>query len=54
LEKIAVDTPWVLLLDVDEVVQDALWQEIGTVVGQPDALDAYITRLVCLSEVWSG
>jgi glycosyltransferase involved in cell wall biosynthesis len=42
LEHAAIGTPWVLLLDADEVVPDALWQEIAAVVDRPDALDAYL------------
>jgi glycosyltransferase involved in cell wall biosynthesis len=42
LEHAAIGTPWVLLLDADEVVPDALWQEIAAVVDGPDALDAYL------------
>ncbi|WP_295436361.1 glycosyltransferase family 2 protein [uncultured Thiodictyon sp.] len=42
LEQVAIDTPWVLLLDADEVVPDILWQEIAVTVRRPDALDAYL------------
>lgn len=42
LEQVAIDTPWVFLLDADEVVPEALWQEIAGVIGRPDALDAYL------------
>ena len=42
LETVPIDTPWVLLLDADEVVPAALWEEIAGVVRQPDALDAYL------------
>ncbi len=44
LDQLPIDTPWVFFLDADEVVPDALWQEIATVVGQPDACDAYLIR----------
>ena len=45
LTQIALETPWVLLLDADEVVPDALWREIADVVegsDAPDAPDAYM------------
>ena len=45
LAQIALETPWVLLLDADEVVPDALWREIADVVegsDAPDAPDAYM------------
>jgi len=42
LEHIAIETPWVLLLDADEVVPETLWREIASVVGQPSACDAYL------------
>ena len=42
LETVAIDTPWVLLLDADEVVPSPLWEEISRVVHYPDALDAYL------------
>lgn len=42
LEHVPIDTPWVLLLDADEVVPDALWREIAAVIERPDALDAYL------------
>ena len=42
LDRLAIATPWVLLLDADEVVPEALWQEIASVVRQLDARDAYL------------
>ena len=42
LDTIAIDTPWVFLLDADEVVPEPLWQEIEGVINQPDSLDAYL------------
>ncbi|WP_295392338.1 glycosyltransferase family 2 protein [uncultured Thiodictyon sp.] len=42
LEQVAIDTPWVLSLDADEVVPRPLWEEIAGVVRRPDALDAYL------------
>lgn len=39
LDTLSIDTPWVLLLDADEVVPDALWEEIeeAIVAGRHDA-----------------
>lgn len=42
LEHVDIATPWILLLDADEVVPAALWQEITTVIHSPDVLDAYL------------
>ena len=42
LDTIAIDTPWVFFLDADEVVPDALWDEIAAVVHSPAACDAYL------------
>lgn len=42
LDNVPIDTPWVLLLDADEVVPEPLWEEIARVVQEPDALDAYL------------
>jgi len=42
MDHIPLATPWVFLLDADEVVPDGLWQEIALVVNKPDALDAYL------------
>jgi glycosyltransferase involved in cell wall biosynthesis len=42
LDRLAIATPWVLLLDADEVVPEALWREIAGVVHQPDAPEAYL------------
>lgn len=42
LDRLAIATPWVLLLDADEVVPEALWQEIASIVRQLDARDAYL------------
>ncbi|QXP90540.1 glycosyltransferase family 2 protein [Methylococcus capsulatus] len=41
LDTIPFGTPWILLLDADEVVPEDLWKEIGDVTRQPDA-DAYL------------
>lgn len=42
LDRIAIETPWVLLLDADEVVSVALWQEIASVLNGPNNLDAFL------------
>ena len=42
LETVPINTPWVLLLDADEVVPEPLWEEISRVLHEPDALDAYL------------
>lgn len=42
LETVPIDTPWLLLLDADEVVPASLWDEIAGVVREPDGLDAYL------------
>lgn len=44
LDVLGVETEWVLLLDADEVVPPALWQEIRAAVQAPDASDAYLIR----------
>lgn len=42
LEHVPIGTPWVLLLDADEVVPDALWEEIKRAIAAPDAPDAFL------------
>jgi glycosyltransferase involved in cell wall biosynthesis len=44
LDYLTIDTPWIFLLDADEVVPDALWKEIAAVIRQPYACDAYLIR----------
>lgn len=44
LDHLPIDTPWIFLLDADEVVPDALWAEIAAVVRAPEACDAYLIR----------
>jgi glycosyltransferase involved in cell wall biosynthesis len=41
LDNLAIATPWVLLLDADEVVPEALWAEIAAAVARPGGPDAY-------------
>lgn len=42
LENIQITTPWVLLLDADEVVPDALWNEIEQAITSPTPATAYL------------
>lgn len=41
LDTLSIDTPWVLLLDADEVVPEPLWKEIGRALEQ-DEHDAFL------------
>ena len=41
LENIDISTPWVMLLDADEVVPEVLWEEIAIATGASNAKDAY-------------
>lgn len=42
LETLEIATDWVLLLDADEVVPDALWCELKEAIGRADAPDAFL------------
>lgn len=42
LENVAIETPWILLLDADEVVPEVLWNEIAMELGSPRTADAYL------------
>jgi glycosyltransferase involved in cell wall biosynthesis len=42
LTTLGISTPWVLLLDADEVVPEALWLEIGLAVEDPQACSGYL------------
>jgi hypothetical protein len=44
LETLAIPTKWVLLIDADETVPHALWEEICGAVSQPEAAAAYLIR----------
>ena len=44
LDHLPMNTPWILFLDADEVVPEALWAEIAAVVRRPDAAEAYLIR----------
>ncbi len=42
LENVNITTPWVFLLDADEVVPDELWQEIEQAIASPTAPTAFL------------
>lgn len=42
LEQIDVSTPWILLLDADEVVSRQLWDEIGDAIRGPQVCAGYL------------
>jgi len=42
LDTLDIATPWVMLVDADEVVPSRLWAEISDVVSSPKATDAYL------------
>jgi len=42
LNTLAITTEWVLLLDADEVVPDALWTEIAAAIARRDVSPAYL------------
>lgn len=42
LENIQIGTPWVLLLDADEVVTDALWAEMTQAISGAPVADAFL------------
>lgn len=44
LDTLPIPTEWVLLVDADEEIPSALWQEIGSTIAQPAACDAYYIR----------
>lgn len=45
LDCLAIETPWVFLLDADEVVPDALWIEISKALDNPnDECEAYLIK----------
>jgi len=41
LDTLTITTPWILLLDADEVVPPGLWQEIARAVTKANGADAY-------------
>lgn len=42
LENVNITTPWVFLLDADEVVPDELWKEIEQAIASPTAPAAFL------------
>lgn len=42
LERVAVDTPWILFVDADEEVPPPLWNEIARELARPDAAAGYL------------
>jgi glycosyltransferase involved in cell wall biosynthesis len=42
IENVNITTPWVFLLDADEVVPDELWQEIEQAIASPTAPTAFL------------
>lgn len=42
LESVAITTSWVLLLDADEVVPEALWSEMAEAMSRADAPEAFL------------
>ena len=42
LEYLKIETPWVLLIDADEVVPATLWEEIRVAINQPRPSVAYM------------
>jgi glycosyltransferase involved in cell wall biosynthesis len=44
LEHLTIDTPWILLLDADEVIPNELWNEIYAAISGPEAADAYMIK----------
>ena len=42
LENLVIDTPWVFLLDADEVVPDSLWAEMALAIEAESAVDAFM------------
>ena len=42
LDHLDIETEWVLLVDADEIVPPALWQEIAGSIADPGCADAYL------------
>lgn len=42
LDTLRIDTPWVLLVDADEIVPDSLWEEMRRTAFGPDSPDAFL------------
>lgn len=44
LDNLLINTPWVFLLDADEVVTHELWREISVVIGSTNPKPAYLVE----------
>ena len=44
IEQLAITTPWVFLLDADEVIPSKLWDEIREVINKNNPADAYMIK----------
>jgi glycosyltransferase involved in cell wall biosynthesis len=44
LEKLKIETPWILLLDADEVITIELWNEIGDSINSISGPDAFLIQ----------
>lgn len=44
LDNVPIKTPWVFLLDADEVMTEQLWQEIALVMSSPTPKAAYLVE----------
>lgn len=42
LDTLDIRTPWIFLLDADEVVPESLWDEVASATSLPVACDAYL------------
>jgi glycosyltransferase involved in cell wall biosynthesis len=44
LSNLKINTPWIFLLDADEIVTNQLWNEISKAIKSPQAVDAYMIK----------
>lgn len=44
LDNLSINTPWVFLLDADEVMTQELWNEISLVIASPNPKPAYLVE----------
>lgn len=44
LNTVTFDTPWLMMLDADEVMPDALWDEVRSIVARVDGPEAYLVQ----------
>ncbi len=42
LDQLAIKTPWILLIDADEVIPASLWEEIAAAIHAPRCPDAFL------------